>query len=621
MKVARWLPILAVWVAGALYVGARLDTGWVPLDEGTLAHSAERVLHGELPHRDFDDVYTGGLARFDATVFELLGTKLTSLRTALFAVFLLWIPAVYYIATRFARPPSAAAATLLSVVWTLPTNPSAMPSWYNLFLATFGIAAVMRFTETRRRGWLVVAGVVGGLSMLVKIVGLFYVVGVLFYIAFDERQRAELAPRGTAPPRTGYAMLLTAKAVAFTLALIVLVRAIPRDSRFLHFVMPGAVIAGMLAAGEWRDPLSDSLWVRIRRLMALVLPFAAGVVTPIAIFVIPYAASGAVGTLFRGVFIAPMRRYGSAVLPPASLGTFGMALPWLLVLIPPQIRGRLSQVPSRLVAACLAGVLALVLVVAARGGVAYVVVWLMICYVAPCTVLAGSVLAWRWAPLSEAASPTQRTQLWLLVSMTAMCSLIQVPTASWGYILYFAPIAILTLLAIVSTRPSGSGVRPPLVAAFFVVFGVVAVNPNHIALWKGTVLPPDQWARVPLAIPRTGLTVSAGDARTYQEVVALLSAHSPAAGYIYAAPDCPELYFLTGRGNPTRTLFDFFDDTTGRDARITNELETHDVAAVAINTTPEFSRPVDPALSAMLRARYPDSAVAGSFVIRWRAAQ
>ncbi len=173
--------------------------------------------------------------------------------------------------------------------------------------------------------------------------------------------------------------------------------------------MPGAVIAGVLAAGEWRDPLGDSLWIRIRRLSALVLPFAAGVVIPIAIFVIPYAASGAVGALFRGVFIAPMRRYGSAVLPPASLGTFGMALPWLLVLIPPQTRGRLSQ--------CHCGWSPRVSrarwrsrsIAAARGGVAYVVVWLMICYVAPCTVLAGSILAWRWAPLPEAATATQRT--------------------------------------------------------------------------------------------------------------------------------------------------------------------------------------------------------------------
>jgi Dolichyl-phosphate-mannose-protein mannosyltransferase len=619
--IVRWLPIVVVWIAGAVYVGARLDTGWVPLDEGTLAHSAERVQHGELPHRDFDDVYTGGLARFDATVFEVLGTRLSSLRTVLFAVFLLWIPAVYYIATRFAKPAGAAAATLLSIVWTLPTNPSAMPSWYNLFLATFGIAAIMRFADTRHRRWLVAAGMAGGLSILVKIVGLFYVAGVLLYFAFDERQRAEMTPRGAAPRRNGYAMVLTSAAAAFTVLLIGLVRAIPRESRLLHFVLPGAVVAGVLAGFEWRAPLGQPLWLRLRRVAALVIPFAIGVAIPIAIFVTPYAASGAMGALVRGVLIAPIRRYGFAVVPPASLGTFGMALPWLLVLVPRQTGGRWSQVPVRVIAACLAGTLGLVLITAARGGVAYVVVWLMVCYLAPCTVLAGSILAWRWGPPPDGKTAAQRAQLWLLICMTAMCSLVQVPVASWGYILYFAPVAILALLGIVTMRPVGSGVRPPLVAAFFAVFGFVAVNPNHIALWKGTVLPSDQWARVPLPIPRTGLTVSAGDARTYKQVVALLAAHSPAGGYIYAAPDCPELYFLTDRRNPTRTLFDFFDDTTRRDVRIVRDLDVHDVTAIAINTTPEFSPPVGSSLRSLLVARYPDSAVAGDFVVRWRPAR
>jgi hypothetical protein len=161
-------------------------------------------------------------------------------------------------------------------------------------------------------------------------------------------------------------------------------------------------------------------------------------------------------------------------------------------------------------------------------------------------------------------------------------------------------------------------VRPPIVAAFFFVFGAISVNPNHIALWKGTVLPADQWARVPLAIPRTGLTVSAGDARNYQKAVALLTAHSRAGGYIYAAPDCPELYFLTDRRNPTRTLFDFFDDTTGRDDRIERDLADHEVNAIAINLTPEFSHPMDDTLAGVLRARYPDSTVVGDFVVRWR---
>jgi hypothetical protein len=202
--------------------------------------------------------------------------------------------------------------------------------------------------------------------------------------------------------------------------------------------------------------------------------------------------------------------------------------------------------------------------------------------------------------------------------MTAMCSLVLVPAASWGYFLYFMPIAILTLLGIVTLRPSGPGVRPAVVAAFFLVFGVVAVNPNHITLWQGIPVPRAQWPSVALGIARTGLTVSRGDAETYGELVALLTAHSPAGSYIYASPDCPELYFLAQRRNPTRTLFDFFDDTTGRDARIVRALESHHVAAVVINTTPLFSPPVTPALHAVLRDRYPDSAVAGAFVVRWR---
>ncbi len=617
--------MLAVWIAGAVYVGAGLDTNWVPLDEGTLAQSAERVLQGELPQRDFDDPYTGGLARFDAVVFEALGTQLSSLRAALFAVFLLWVPAVYYIARRFSKPVTAAAVTLLCIVWTLPTNPSAMPSWYNLFLATFGIAALVRFTETRQRAWLIAAGVMGGLSVLVKIVGLYYIAGALLFFAFDEQQTAESAPPGSPTTRgsargSAYAVMVTTAAAALVVALMVLVRAIPRESRLVHFVLPGAMVAAVLAAAEWRHPARVAWWHRVRRLAALVGPFALGVALPIGLFILPYATSASLGVLLRGVFVAPTKRYGFAVVPPASLGTIGAALPWLILLMPgrPSGWGPRSNRAAAAALCLLALSLGSLALAAVHGGVPYVVLWLTICYVAPCTVAAGCALVWRWPWPADRPWTTRRLQLWLLLCMTAMCSLVQVPVASWGYILYFAPIAILALLAILASRPSGPGLRSAIVAGFFIVFGITAVNPNHIALWKGTYLPRASWRRVPLAIPRTGLEVNAIEADRYERIVRLLRAHSSPSGYIYAAPDCPELYFLSERRNPTRTLFDFLDDTVGRDARIARELDAHDVTAVAINTTPEFSPPVDAALGESLRGRYPDSAVVGDFVVRWR---
>src|SRR5438309_1209448 len=95
-----WLVLGVAWVLGAAVGGHYLRRGWVPHDAGSLAQSAERVLAGELPHRDFDDIYTGGLSFLHALAFRLFGTTLLSLRLVLLMAFLAWLPAVYYVAAR-----------------------------------------------------------------------------------------------------------------------------------------------------------------------------------------------------------------------------------------------------------------------------------------------------------------------------------------------------------------------------------------------------------------------------------------------------------------------------------------------------------------------------------------
>ncbi len=622
-RIWRWLPLLVVWLLSATYVGSRLDRGWIPGDEGTLSHAAERVLQGELPHRDFDDVYTGGLARFDAVVFRVLGTRLIALRIAMFAVFLLWIPAVYYIATRFAGPVTAAAVTLLCVVWSIPTYPAAMPSWYNLFLATFGTAALIRFTETRKRRWLVAAGVAGGLSVAVKIVGLYYIAAALLFFVFDEHQVAVAQPQPDRARRDRvYGILVTLASIAFVSGLLYLVRAVPGESRLLHFVLPGVLLVAFLTAAEWRDAPAEPWTRRVRRLSGLVGPFALGLAVPLAVFLYPYIVSGSVSALAHGVLIQPAKRLHFAVLAPPSLRTLLAATPWLLVLVPPStVDAGTADMPARrgdrLVLVGYALVLAILILAAARGGRPYIGVWLTVYYVVLCTVVAGCLLLARRAQHAQIPD-LRREQLWLLLCMTAMCSLVQVPFVNPLYIPYFAPIAILTLLAIVIARPSGPGLRPAIVGAFFFVFGVVCVNPGRVTLWDGVLLPPEAWPRVRLAIPHTGLRSGALTADQYERTVMLLRAHSAPDGFIYAAPDCPELYFLSQLRNPTRTLFDFFDDSAGHDARVLRAIDSLHVTAVAINKRPYFSPPIDAALSSALRARFPDSAVVYSFVVRWR---
>ena len=158
-KLVRRLLLAAVLVFVTLYAAHGLKRGWVPADEGFLGQSAERVLHGELPHRDYSEGYTGGLTYLNAAAFRLFGTNLASMRYMLFLFFVIWVPAFHYAARRFVSAPVAGAVTVLAAAWSIPNYPAALPSWYNLFFATFGLAAVFdssnRTPRLAVRGWTV----------------------------------------------------------------------------------------------------------------------------------------------------------------------------------------------------------------------------------------------------------------------------------------------------------------------------------------------------------------------------------------------------------------------------------------------------------------------------------
>ena len=81
------LSLLAgVWAATTVWVWLRLDQGWVAHDDGAFAESALRVLDGQLPHREFAELYTGAMTFLNAGTFLVLGEDLFSLRLPLFVL-------------------------------------------------------------------------------------------------------------------------------------------------------------------------------------------------------------------------------------------------------------------------------------------------------------------------------------------------------------------------------------------------------------------------------------------------------------------------------------------------------------------------------------------------------
>src|ERR1700722_10251368 len=219
----RPLVMLFTWLVSAAIVIAPRRDAFYDVADDLLGETAERVMHGQLPHRDFVDVYTGALGMIDAAGFRIWGVSAETLRTGLVVATLVWIPVLFLVAERLARPRAgasapwaAALATLTAVCWSVPNHPRGMPTWYTLFLATAGTAAMLRYLDTRRRRWLVLAGALAGVSCTIKIVGLYFIAAVLLFAVFDEQESDHAV--GERPAVTWYTVFIDVALVLYALA-------------------------------------------------------------------------------------------------------------------------------------------------------------------------------------------------------------------------------------------------------------------------------------------------------------------------------------------------------------------------------------------------------------------
>ena len=608
------LFFVAVLVLSAVYSSWHLGRGWVPHDEGALGQSAMRVLQGELPHRDFDEIYTGGLSYVNAAAFRVFGTTLLSMRLVLFALFLAWIPAVFYIASRLAPPLAAAGITLLCVAWSLPNYPAPLPSWYNLFLAVIGIAALFRWLEDRRARWLIAGGVAGGLSLLVKVVGLYYVAGVLLFLVFqaheESRRALKLDSPNAAPRGRSYALFTTACLFAFLGALVLLVRHQLYPAELVQFVLPGIALSVLIIRNEWLQPAGSS-GIRFRTLGRLLLPFLFGFALPVGLFLIPFARAHAVGALLNGVFVLPVLRFGAASHRMPSLTSLRALIPVLLLFAyGRQLAGRSTR-HHWVILSLLMGAY---LVATGTNPLLYHLVWFAIRNTLPMLVLLGAFILSR-TRAADAESPLTRSRTMLLLSVSAVFTLVQFPFSAPIYFCYVAPLVALAAVALLpQVRPMAPAV-PVSLLAFLIAFAVLRVNTSPLGsmgLWYQPYP-----ATTSLALPRGHLDVPLQDANMYHAAVGVLQQHAR-GGYTWASPDCPEVYFLSGLKNPTRSLFDFFDEESGRTARILSALDQHGVTAIALNSSPAFSGAISDELVNALKVRYPFGTNVGKFQIRWQ---
>ena len=185
-----------------------------------------------------------------------------------------------------------------------------------------------------------------------------------------------------------------------------------------------------------------------------------------------------------------------------------------------------------------------------------------------------------------------RLAVYLILVVTALSSLIQYPYAYGTYFFYAAPLMIVAVLYVVASEPCAPKALHGALLAFAICLAVVRIPQPDPRLLNGFYRPDFPTADMQLA--RCGFRVYQEDARVYRELVSLVQSHTSTGSFIYAAPDCPEVYFLSGRKNPTRTFYDLFERSTGsRCGRILEVLDRHHVNVVVVNHTPGFSARLD----------------------------
>lgn len=598
--VERWLPLIVILLAGVL-LASELNQGWVPYDEGALGQAAERVLAGQVPHRDYDDIYTGALAYLHAAFFSVGSHTSSTLRIPLFLFALPWVAALYAIARRFVPPIGAALVTVTAVVWSVPNYPASVPSWFNLFFATFGALALLRGLESGRQPWLVLAGVAGGISFLFKLSGIFYLLGGgIALMATSFRSKPDGVSAGT---RSGAALV----AVILILVLVALAVPITRagTGEMVRFLLPLGTLFAALIWREWKHGDTTAL-ERGRALFETLGPFVLGALLPLIVLLVFLLWTGALSQTIDGVLVKPFRRMDSAMMhpPPPTELIYSIGLGLLLAM-------SASRGVTTIVAIVVAVVFAAVVYSSGSNPRIYAM-GVLAAWGLPLLAAAGAA----WLLIARGTGSAHRATDAAVVITAIACAtlLVEFPFASPSYLFYTIPLSMVALAAVVGAAGRTPASVQLVVVIFLLLFGLVRVNPGTAESFGWRFIETDETVRMKL--PRSGLRVRAADAARYEALIGAVQVLAKDRT-LWAGPDAPEVYFLSGVPNRTRTLFDFLDVTAGTVGLI-ERVHAVQASLVVLNLQPDFSEPPDQATVDALRVEFPNARSVPGFLVFWR---
>lgn len=530
---------LAVFIFGLAVSAAVLlrfyDRMWLPRDDGYYAHIAERILAGEVLHRDVQALHPGYVYFVDALSLRLFGRDLVSLRYPLVALGVVQAALVGALFLRHSAVMAATASLLFtSLGYVLLPTPSV--HWYCLFLLVLIVCAVEWVPKHSAWRPLILGLLVGVLGLFRQLTGAFVGAGVVAYLLAEPNAGGPAGepagdaggdPRrgsGPSPPHAAWIIGAAGAVVSFY--------ALTKGSPLARSLF-GIWVTAVSALAAWRAIRSP------RPAGRLVLLLAAGGAVAAAPLLAYHLAHRSLGAWFNDSVVSAVglselkyvqvRRYAEMIgqaarqvvgmqgLRPVVNGAF-----WLALMFAPAVLG--VAVGWRLLRG--------------RGGGTWphALPFLAVFY-APVAIHFEAP-----AYVFFAAAPVACGLLWLAAEAAASH---QHRSPNEGG--EVGPAERRVSQARGHVTAAGAVLAAAL--ASYVALRYQAAQPvarGHVATVAGQ--------RTELAyaegIEGLGLRISSEDVATYAEVIDLIRRHTDSSDAIVAVPGGAEFHFLSGRRNP-----------------------------------------------------------------------
>jgi hypothetical protein len=316
--------------------------------------------------------------------------------------------------------------------------------------------------------------------------------------------------------------------------------------------------------------------------------------------------TGALSQTIDGVLVKPFRRMDSAMMhpPPPTELIYSIGLGLLLAT---SASRRVTTIVAIVVAVMFAAV-----VFWSGGNARIYAMGVLAAWGLPLLAAAGA----GWLLITRGTGNAHRATDAAVVITAIACAtlLVEFPFASPSYLFYTIPLSMVALAAVVGAAGRTPASVQLVVVIFLLLFGLVRVNPGTAESFGFRFIETDETVRMKL--PKSSLRVRAADAARYEALIPAVEVLAKDRT-LWAGPDAPEVYFLSGVPNRTRTLFDFLDVTAGT-VPIIERVRAVQASLVVLNLQPDFSKPPDQATVDALRVEFPNARSVPGFLVFWR---